>query len=87
MAKAFNRKKLSAFIQRRKINALGLTVITGASAVITLLCALTDFKHTDVLVLVTSARVILCFVQYFRNRKGFRTMRRFKGLRRKSKNA
>ncbi len=87
MAKAFNRKKLSAFIQRRKINALGLTIITGASAVITLLCALTDFKHTDVLVLVTISMVVLCFIQYFRNRKGFRTMHKFKGLRRKSKNA
>lgn len=85
MPKAFNRKKLSAFIQRRKINALGLTVITGASAVITLLCALTDFKHTDILVMVTVAMVVLCFVQYFRNRKGFKTLKSFKGsIRKKS---
>lgn len=87
MAKAFNHKNLAAFIQRRKINSLGLTMITGASAVITLLCALTNFKHTDVLVLVTISMVLLCFIQYFRNRKGFRTMRKFRGLRRKSKNA
>lgn len=86
MAKAFNRKKLAAFIQRRKINALGLTVITGASAIITLFCALTDFEHTDVLVLVTIAMVALCFVQYFRNRKGFRTMRTAKGLHKKHTN-
>lgn len=79
-----NKKKLSAFIQRRKINALGLTVITAASAVITLLCALTGFKHTDVLVLVTIAMVVLCLVQYFRNRKGFRTMHAFKGKKRSS---
>lgn len=79
---AINRKKLSAFIQRRKINALGLTVITAASAVITLLCALIGFAHTDVLVLVTIAMVVLCLVQYFRNRKGFRTMHAFKGRKR-----
>ncbi len=82
MAKGINRKKLAAFIQRRKINALGLTVITAASAVITLLCALTGFRHTDVLALVTIALVALCLVQYFRNRKGFRTMHAFKGKRR-----
>jgi len=82
MANGINRKRLAAFIQRRKINALGLTVITAASAIITLICSLTNFKHTDVLALVTIALVILCFVQYFRNRKGFRTMRAFKGKRR-----
>ena len=87
MPKAFNRKKLAAFVQRRKINALGLTVITGASAIITLLCAMTGFKHTDILVMVTIALVLLCLVQYFRNRKGFRTMPKFKGFRKKSRNA
>ena len=85
MAKSFNRKKLAAFIQRRKINALGLTVLTAASAIITLLCALTGFAHTDVLVLVTIALVALCLVQYFRNRKGFKTMRDFKGSIRKKR--
>lgn len=83
MAKPFNRKKLAAFIQRRKINALGLTVLTTASAVITLVCAMTGFDHTDVLILVTIALVALCFMQYFRNRKGFKTMRDFKGSLRK----
>ena len=82
MAKAFNRKRLAAFIQRRKINALGLTMITAASAIITLLCALTGFRHTDILAMVTIAMVILCLLQYFKNRKGFRTMRAFKGKRR-----
>lgn len=86
MPKAFNRKKLSAFIQRRKINALGLTIITGASAVITLLCAMTGFKHTDILVMVTVAMIVLCFVQYFRNRRGFRTLHKFRGFRKKNKN-
>lgn len=79
MAKPFNRKMLAAFIQRRKINALGLTVLTAASAIITLACALTGFAHTDILVMVTIALVALCLVQYFRNRKGFKTMHAFKG--------
>lgn len=82
MSKAFNRKRLAAFIQRRKINALGLTVITASSAVITLICAMTGFAHTDVLVLVTIALIVLCLIQYFRNRKGFKTMRSFKGKKR-----
>lgn len=82
MSKAFNRKRLAAFIQRRKINALGLTVITASSAVITLICAMTGFAHTDVLVLVTIALIALCLIQYFRNRKGFKTMRSFKGKKR-----
>jgi len=85
MSKGFNRKRLAAFIQRRRINALGLTVITAASAIITLICSMTDFAHTDVLALVTIAMVILCFLQYFRNRKGFRTMHAFKGKRRSSR--
>ena len=82
MAKAFNRKRLAAFIQRRKINALGLTMITAASAIITLICALTGFRHTDILAMVTIAMVALCLIYYFRNRKGFRTMHSFKGKRR-----
>lgn len=82
MAKGFNRKRLAAFIQRRRINELGLTVITAASAIITLICAMTGFVHTDVLALVTIAMIILCLLQYFRNRKGFRTMHAFKGKRR-----
>ena len=82
MAKAFNRKKLAAFIQRRKINALGLTVLTSASGIITLICAATGFAHTDVLVLVTVAMIALCLIQYFRTRKGFKTMRSFRGKKR-----
>lgn len=82
MAKAFNRKRLAAFIQRRKINALGLTMITASSAIITLLCALIGFRHTDILAMVTIAMVALCLIYYFRNRKGFRTMHAFKGKRR-----
>ena len=83
MTKFFNRKKLAAFIQRRKLNALGLTVITAASVIISLICAMTGFKHTDVLVLASIALVVLCLLQYFKNRKGFRTMHAFKVVRKK----
>ena len=83
MAKVFNRKKLSAFIQRRKINALGLTVITAASVIISLICALTDFAHTDIIVLASIIMVVLCLLQYFKNRRGFRTLHTFKGSRKK----
>ena len=83
MTKFFNRKKLAAFIQRRKLNALGLTVITAASVIISLICAMTGFKHTAVLVLASIALVVLCLLQYFKNRKGFRTMHAFKVVRKK----
>ena len=79
MAKIFNRKKFTAFIQRRRINALGLTVITAASVIISLICAMIDFEHTDILILASIAMVALCLLQYYKNRKGFRTMRSFKG--------
>lgn len=86
MANGINRKRLAAFIHRRKINALGLTVLTAASAIITLICALTSFQHTDVLALVTIAMVALCLIQYFRNRRGFRTMHAFKGKNKRRSN-
>ena len=83
MANKLNRRKLAAFIQRRKINALGLTVLTAASVIITLACALSGFKHTDIIALVTIALVALCLLQYFKNRRGFRTLHAFKGSRKK----
>ncbi|MBQ4265491.1 MAG: hypothetical protein IJB85_08275 [Clostridia bacterium] len=85
MSKKFNKKMLAAFIQRKKMNALGLTVITAASAVITLICAFIGFKHTDVLVMVTVAMVLLCLIQYIRTRRGFRTLHAFKGSIKKRK--
>ena len=78
MAKFFHRKKLTAFLQRRRINALGLTVITAASVIISLICVMTNFAHTDILILVSIVMVVLCLLQYFKNRKGFRTMHAFK---------
>ena len=83
MPRKFNKERLKSFIARRKINALGLTVITAASALITLYCALTGFKRTDILVFVTIALIVLCLIQAFKNKKAFRTMKSFKGWRKK----
>lgn len=83
--KKMNKALLKAFIQRKKINALGLTVITAASALITLFCALTGFARTDMLVLVTVLLILLCLVQMIKNGRGFRTLRSAKGLRRKKR--
>ena len=84
MSRKFNKERLKAFIARRKINALGLTVITAASALITLYCALTGFKRTDILVFVTIAMIVLCLIQAFKNKKPFRTMKSFKGWKKKT---
>ena len=51
--KPSKRKRFKAFILQRKLNTLGLLVITLMSAIITLICALKGFARTDVLVIVT----------------------------------
>ena len=84
MPKKFNKQSLKAFIARRKTNALGLTIITAASALITMICALTGFKNTDVLVIVTILLVALCLIQALRYKKSFRTMKSFRGFRKKN---
>ena len=83
MSRKFNKERLKAFIARRRINALGLSVITAASALITLYCAMTGFKRTEILVIVTIALIVLCLLQAFKNRKAFRTMKSFRGWRKK----
>jgi len=83
MPGTFNKRSLKAFMTRRRINALGLTIITAASALITLICALIDFKRTDVLAVVTILLFALCLLQAFKYRKSFRTMKSFRGTRKK----
>lgn len=85
MANKLNRERLKAFILRRKLNAFGLLSITVASVLITLLCALIGFPRTDILAVVTVLLVALCFVQAFRMRSSFRTIRSFKGSRKKKR--
>lgn len=84
MSELSKREKLKAFLLRRKANALGLLVLTALGAVVTLICALTGFARTDLLVLITALLVLLCFLQAYKLRKSFRTIHT-KGMRRKRK--
>ena len=72
--KPSKRKRFKAFILQRKLNTLGLLVITLMSAIITLICALKGFARTDVLVIVTLLLIVLCFIQAFKLKKSFRTI-------------
>ncbi len=70
-------------MERRKINTFGLMAITAVSAVITLTCALLGFARTELLALVTLLLVVLCVVQMYKMRSSFRTIRSFKGARKR----
>ena len=87
MAMRFNKEKFKAFLLRRRINAFGLFVITLTSALITLICGLRGItaQKLDLLIWVTLALIALCFIQAFKMRKSFKTIRAFKGHRKKNK--
>ena len=85
MAHTISRERFKAFILRRKLNAFGLLVITLLSLITTIICALVGFKRTDVLVIVTILLIALCFVQRYKMRSSFRTIKSTKGFRRKKK--
>lgn len=89
MAIRINREKLKSFLVRRRINAFGLFLITLISALITLFCGLRGIsaRKLDILIWVTIALVVLCFIQAFKMRKSFRTIRSFKGTRKKKHSA
>ena len=73
-SKPSKRQRFKNFILRRKLNTLGLLVITVMSALITLICALRGFLYTDILFIVTLLLVALCFVQSIKLKKSFRTI-------------
>ena len=52
--KPSKRQRFKNFILRRKLNTLGLLVITLMSGLITIACAVRGFSHTDILILVTA---------------------------------
>lgn len=81
----FNSEKLRAFLIRRRINSFGLFLITLTSALITLICGLRGISAVklDLLVWVTIALILLCFIQAFKMRKSFKTLHSFKGHRKK----
>ena len=85
MAMRFNKEKFKTFLLRRRTNAFGLFVITLTSALITLICGLRGIaaKKLDLLIWVTIALIVLCFIQAFKMRKSFKTIRSFKGHRKK----
>ena len=72
--KPSKRQRFKNFILRRKLNTLGLLVITLMSGLITIVCAVRGFSHTDILIFVTVLLVILCFVQKVKLRKSFRCL-------------
>lgn len=85
MAHTISRERFKAFILRRKLNAFGLLAITLLSLITTIICALVGFKRTDVLVIVTILLIALCFVQRYKMRSSFRTIKSTRGFRRKKK--
>ncbi len=85
MAHRISRERFKAFILRRKLNAFGLLSVTLISLIITVICALVGFKRTEVLAVVTVLLIALCFVQRYKMRSSFRTIKSTKGFRRKKK--
>lgn len=81
--KGFNQERLRAFIQRRRINALGLLILTFMSAIMTIICALQGFSRTSILAVITVLLVVLCLIQEIKLRRSYRTIRSFKGSRKK----
>ena len=83
--KVIHSEKLRAFIQRRRMNTIGLFMLTLLSLVLTILSALTGFPRTYILALVTVLLTLLSAVQILKLRSGFRTIRDFRGYRRRKK--
>lgn len=82
--KPSKRQRFKNFILRRKLNVLGLLVITVMSSLITLVCAIRGFVYTDILFIVSLLLVALCFVQSIKLKKSFRTIpQHFKASRRR----
>lgn len=85
MPNKINRKKWKEFFFRRKINMTTLLVITLMSILITGICLMTGFlpERVVLLELVTAALIVLSIVQTYRMKSSFRTMKDFKGKRKK----
>lgn len=85
MANRLNKKSLKEFFFRRKINFFTLLAITLLSIAVTLICRITGFipGRLVILEIVSVLLVLLCGVQAFRMRRSFRTMKDFRGKRKK----
>lgn len=85
MKHRIDRERIKAFILRKKANFWGLLMITTVSIVATVVCALIDSPRTGLLAVVTALLVLLCFLQAYRMRSSYRTIRSFRGQRKKRK--
>lgn len=85
MANKINRERLKAFLLRRRLNAVSLLVITVISIIISILCAVSGFAHTDIIIIVTVLLILLCLIQTYKMRRSYRTLRAFKGSPRRKK--
>ena len=83
--KTLRTDKLREFVQRRRINTIGVFLLTLLSLVLTILGALVSFPRTYILAFVTVMLTLLCAMQVLKLRKGFRTIRDFRGFRRRKK--
>lgn len=78
-----NREKIKAFILRKKVNFFGLMAITALSIIVTLLAALSGFRRTEILAIVSVLLILLCLLQLYKMRSSYRTMPDFRGFRKK----
>lgn len=85
MRKRIDRERIRAFVLRRKANALGLTVITALSVLVTVVSALMRSSKTGIFAVVSMLLLLLCAVQSYRMRSSYRTMRSFRGFRKKKR--
>lgn len=83
--KTLRTDKLREFVQRRRINTIGVFLLTLLSLVLTILGALVSFPRAYILAFVTVMLTLLSAVQIFKLRSGFRTIRDFRGFRRRKK--
>lgn len=75
MSGKMNRGTIKRFFFNRKINTVGLVLITLMCLAATVIFSVSGFRHADVLVLVTLILVILCVLRMVFLRSSFKTIR------------
>lgn len=85
MGTKINKENFKAFMKRRKLNFYSLLAITCLSILITAICLIVGWipNRVSILVVVSVLLALLCCLQTYRLRKCFRTMKEFKGQRKK----
>lgn len=87
MNKMLNKKKLKEFLLRRRLNYLSLVCVTLLSVIATILCLFFGLipGRVHILVIVSVLLMLLCIIQEMRMKRSFRTMKSFRGVRKKTK--